>query len=131
MDLAAGSCHPSSLSAPTRTIRTSARDPSPLSTTLAESPTLSLLDHVRTAIRLRHYSIRTEDTYLHWIKRFLIFHQNRHPAKLGSQAIEHFLSMLAVEQQVSAATQNQALNAIVFLYRHVLALDLGELGRIV
>jgi Phage integrase, N-terminal SAM-like domain len=80
-----------------------------------------LLDQVRAAIRLRHYSLRTEDTYLHWIKRFIFFHGKRHPAEMGAQEIGQFLSALAVEHHVSASTQNQALNALVFLYRYVLA----------
>jgi integron integrase len=90
-----------------------------------------LLDQVRTAIRLRHYSLRTEDTYLHWIKRFLAFHGKRHPAGMGEVEIGQFLSALAVEQGVSAATQNQALNALVFLYRHVLKLDVGQIENLV
>ena len=81
--------------------------PSPLSS----SPP-RVLDHVRTAIRLRHYSLRTEDTYVQWIKRFLLFHGQRHPAELGAAEISQFLSLLAVEQHVSASTQNQALIAI-------------------
>lgn len=90
-----------------------------------------LLDQVRTAIRFRHYSLRTEDTYLHWIKRFIIFHEKRHPAEMGEHEVSRFLSALAVEQRVSAATQNQALNALVFLYRHVLKLDVGQIENIV
>src|SRR5580765_1545489 len=87
----------------------------------------TLLDQVRAAIRLRHYSLRTENTYLHWIKRFIAFHNNRHPAVMGEEEIEQFLSMLAVEQHVSASTQNQALNALLFLYRHVLDRSLSGL----
>ena len=90
-----------------------------------------LLDQVRTAIRIRHYSLRTEDTYVQWIKRFIFFHGKRHPAEMGETEIGQFLSMLAVEHHVSAATQNQALNALVFLYRHVLHLDVGQLGNLV
>jgi integron integrase len=90
-----------------------------------------LLEQVRAAIRFRHYSLRTEDTYLHWIKRFLAFHPNRPPAEMKEQDIGQFLSMLAVEQHVSAATQNQALNALVFLYRHVLQSDVGQLENLV
>jgi integron integrase len=82
------------------------------------------------AIRFRHYSLRTEDTYLHWIKRFIAFHEQRHPAEMGEQEVGQFLSALAVEQRVSAATQNQALNALVFLYRHVLKLDVGQIENI-
>jgi integron integrase len=92
---------------------------------------LPLLDQVRAAIRFRHYSLRTEDTYVHWIKRFILFHEKRHPVKLGEAEISQFLSALAMEQRVSAATQNQALNALVFLYRHVLKLDVGQIENIV
>ncbi len=94
-------------------------------------PQLTILEQVRTAIRLRHYSIRTEDTYLHWIKRFMSFHSTRHPSEMGAQEIEQFLSILAVVQQVSAATQNQALNALLFLYRQVLACEPGHIGNVV
>src|SRR5262249_24957689 len=97
----------------------------------ARYPTPQLLDHARTAIRLRHYSLRTEDTYLHWIKRCIVLHDNRHPAELGEQEIEHFLSALAVDQRVSASTQNQALNALLFLYRHVLTLNPGWIENVV
>ncbi|MBI3756413.1 MAG: integron integrase [Deltaproteobacteria bacterium] len=103
--------------------------PFPTDQTVKIQPTL--LDHVRAAIRLRHYSLRTEDTYLHWIKRFMAFHNNRHPAAMGEQEIGQFLSMLAVDQHVSASTQNQALNALLFLYRHVLDRTLIGLDNIV
>lgn len=96
----------------------------------ASAPRSPLLEQVREAIRVRHYSLRTEDTYLHWVKRFIVFHGNRHPAEMGAGEIGHFLSALAVEQQVSAATQNQALNALVFLYRHVLKLDVGQIENL-
>jgi integrase len=75
---------------------------------------------VRLAIRTRHYSPRTEETYVGWIKRFIFFHNKRHPAEMGEQEIARFLSSLASESHVSASTQNQALNAILFLYREVL-----------
>ncbi len=80
------------------------------------SPTTSqkpkLLDQVRQAIRARHYSPRTEDTYVHWIKRFIFFHNKRHPAEMAEKEIAQFLSSLASDSHVSASTQNQALNAI-------------------
>jgi site-specific recombinase XerD len=79
-----------------------------------------LLQQVRQAIRARHYSPRTEDTYVHWIKRFIFFHDKRHPAEMAETEIARFLSNLATESHVSASTQNQALNAILFLYREVL-----------
>src|SRR5262249_11646094 len=90
-----------------------------------------LLEQVRAAIRLRHYSLRTEETYVHWIKRFILFHGKRHPGEMEEQEIAQFLTALAVDGHVSASTQNQALNALVFLYRHVLKLDVGRLENIV
>jgi integron integrase len=90
-----------------------------------------LLDQVRNAIRTRHYSLRTEDTYVHWIKRFIFFHGTRHPTELGEKEIGQFLSALAVERHVSASTQNQALNALLFLYRQVLDLNPGWIDNIV
>jgi site-specific recombinase XerD len=80
-----------------------------------------LLDQVRDAIRRRHYSLRTEDTYVHWIKRFIYFSGKRHPAELGSAEVTAFLNHLAREREVAASTQNQALCALLFLYRDVLA----------
>ncbi|MGH8064661.1 MAG: phage integrase N-terminal SAM-like domain-containing protein [Candidatus Entotheonellia bacterium] len=79
-----------------------------------------LLDHVRDAIRLKHYSIRTEESYVTWIKRYIFFHNKRHPNEMGSAAIEAFLTYLAVHQKVAASTQNRALSALLFLYRDVL-----------
>ena len=76
-----------------------------------------LLDRVRHAIRVRHYSIRTEEAYVGWIRRFILFHCNRHPVELGAPDISRFLTALAVERHVSASTQNQALAALLFLYR--------------
>ena len=73
-----------------------------------------LLDQVRQAIRTRHYSPRTEETYVHWIKRFIFFHNKRHPVEMSETEIARFLSNLASESHVSASTQNQALNAICF-----------------
>ena len=90
-----------------------------------------LLDQVRAAIRLRHYSLRTEETYVHWIKRFTLFHGERHPRDMGKEEMSQFLSALAVDGHVSASTQNQALNALLFLYRHVLERDVGWLDDVV
>jgi integron integrase len=90
-----------------------------------------LLDQVREAIRMRHYSIRTEEAYISWIKRFILFHGKRHPLEMGEDEITRFLSALAVHRQVSASTQNQALCALVFLYRHVLGQNLGWLEDVV
>jgi len=83
-----------------------------------------LLDQVRTRLRTLHYSLRTEQAYTHWIKRFIYFHNKRHPADMGGVEVERFLSSLAVERNVAAATQKQALSALLFLYREVLQLDL-------
>lgn len=84
-----------------------------------------LLDEVREAIRTRHYSRRTEEAYLDWIKRFIIFHGKRHPAEMGEREINAFLTHLAVERKVSASTQNQALSGILFLYKIVLKKRIG------
>ncbi len=89
-----------------------------------------LLDQVRDEIRLRHYSLRTEHTYLGWIKRFILFHNKRHPRDMSAQEITRYLTYLAVEGRVSASTQNQALNAILFLYRAILKIDLPWLDGV-
>jgi len=86
-----------------------------------------LLDKVRATIRLKHYSFRTEDAYLYWIKRFVIYHQKRHPIEMGEQEINKFLSHLAIDEQVAASTQNQALCALIFLYKQVLNKAIGDL----
>ena len=78
-----------------------------------------LLDQVRNLIRLKHYSIRTEQAYLHWIRRFILFHNMRHPSDMTEADVTAFLSHLAVDKNVSASTQTQALSAILFLYRDV------------
>ena len=83
-----------------------------------------LLDLVRDAIRTRQYSIRTEEAYVAWIKRYIAYHGRQHHRDLGTEAIEAFLTHLAVDEQVAASTQNQALSALLFLYRDVLRLDL-------
>jgi integron integrase len=83
-------------------------------------PKVRLLDQVRETIRRKHYSLRTEATYIDWIKRYIFFHQKRHPAEMGAPEMEQFLNYLAVKRQVAASTQNQALSALVFLYREVL-----------
>ncbi|NIR61746.1 MAG: integron integrase, partial [Gammaproteobacteria bacterium] len=85
---------------------------------------------VRESIRARHYSLRTEDTYVHWTKRFILYHGKRHPADMGEREVAQFLTFLAVERRVAAATQNQALNALVFLYKAVLDRPLGDLGGV-
>ncbi len=90
-----------------------------------------LLDRVRSAARLRHYSRRTEAAYVAWIRRYIFFHGKRHPAQLGAAEVTRFLSSLAVEGRVAASTQNQALGALLFLYRDVLELDLPWLDGVV
>ena len=80
-----------------------------------ESKPVKLLDKVRQKIRLRHYSIRTEDAYVSWIKRFIFFHNKKHPKDMGQNEVEAFLSHLAIEGKVAASTQNQAFNALLFL----------------
>ncbi|MEK0360923.1 integron integrase [Pseudomonas sp. CBC3] len=90
-----------------------------------------LLDQVREQIRLKHYSIRTERVYCEWVKRYIRFHGYRHPVDMGAPEVEAFLSDLAVRRDVSASTQNQALAALLFLYKQVLKQDLPWLGEVV
>jgi len=85
-----------------------------------------LLDQVREQIRVRHYSMKTERTYIGWIKRYIFFHQKKHPLDMGKTEIEAFLTHLAVERNVSATTQNQAFNALLFLYTQVLGIPLKD-----
>ncbi len=89
-----------------------------------------LLDQVRDAIRLKHYSYRTEQAYVGWIKRYIYFHGLRHPADMGAPEVEAFLTHLAVKKNVAASTQNQALSALLFLYREVLHRDLGPVDAL-
>ena len=90
-----------------------------------------LLDMVRERIRVKHYSLRTEDAYLHWIRRFIFFHAKRHPREMGGPEVEAFLSDLAMAGRVAASTQNQALSALLFLYRDVLKVELPWLDGVV
>ena len=90
-----------------------------------------LLDQVRERLRLKHYSLRTEESYVHWIKRFIYFHRKRHPAEMGGQEVEAFLTDLAVNGRVAPSTQNQALAALLFLYREVLGRELPWMESIV
>ncbi len=92
-------------------------------------PTPRLYDRVVEVLRARHSSRRTEQTYAHWIKRFICFHNVRHPAEMAEPEINAFLTHLAVKEKVSASTQNQALSALLFLYRHVLGQEVGGSGR--
>ncbi len=89
-----------------------------------------LLDQLRQAIRLRHYSRRTEQAYTYWVRRFIVHHGKRHPRELGTDQVASFLAWLAVSEQVSASTQNQALSALLFLYREVIRTELGSLPEI-
>jgi integron integrase len=95
------------------------------------NPPPKLLDQVRDRIRIKHYSIRTETQYVQWIKRFILFHGKRHPTEMGATEVEAFLTHLAVDGKVSASTQNQALSALLFLYKEVLSVDLPWLDNVV
>ncbi len=97
----------------------------------AGSPPPRLLDRLRHAIRVRHYSIRTEDAYVDWARRFIVFHDKRHPADLGPAEVMAFLTHLAVNRGVAASTQNQAKSALLFLYRVVLAVELPWLDEVI
>jgi integron integrase len=89
-----------------------------------------LLDQVREKIRLLHYSYKTEQAYVEWIKRFIFFHNKRHPNEMGAAEVEKFLTYLAIERRVSASTQNQAMHAVLFLYREILHKDLGNINAL-
>jgi integron integrase len=89
---------------------------------------MKLLDQVRSIIRQRHYSIRTEQAYVQWIKKFILFNGKRHPKDMGEPEIARFVSHLAEKRRVAASTQNQALNAVVFLYKQVLGIELSDFG---
>jgi integron integrase len=102
------------------------REPAPLA-----PPKPKLLDQVRHAIRTRHFSPRTEHAYLHWIRRFILYHGKRHPAEMGEAEIAAYLTSLAVRRHVSASTQNQALSALLFLYRSVLGQELEWIDGVI
>ncbi len=89
-----------------------------------------LLDQVRDVLRVRHYAPATEDAYLHWIRRFILFHDKRHPLEMAEEQIEGFLTYLAVECEVAASTQNQAFHALLFLYQQVLQVPLARLDAV-
>ena len=91
---------------------------------MGQSP---FMNQVREAIRVRHYSIRTEQSYTKWIRNFILFNDKKHPAEMGPAEIGRFLTYLACERNVAPATQNQALNALVFLYDKVLERDIGDI----
>jgi len=94
------------------------------------TPSPKLLDQVRDKLRVKHYSIRTEQTYADWIKRYILFHGKRHPKDMGAQEVEAFLTHLAVAGKVAASTQNQAKSALLFLYREVLEIQLAWLDNV-
>lgn len=94
-------------------------------------PPRRLLDQIRDATRVRHYSIRTEAAYVDWARRFVLFHAKRHPATLGATEVSAFLTHLAVDRGVAASTQNQAKSALLFLYREVLAVELPWLDEVI
>jgi len=89
---------------------------------------MNVFDQVRDVIRKKHYSIRTEQAYIEWIKQFITYH-NRHPKDLAEKEIPQFISYLATDRNLAASTQNQALNALVFLYKQVLHIELGDFGH--
>ena len=93
-------------------------------------PKSKLLDHMRDIIRLKHLSYRTEEAYLSWVKRFIVFHDKRHPATMGAAEIQAYLTHLAVEQHLAGSTLNVALSAILFLYREVLRIELPPLDTL-
>lgn len=110
----------------------------PLAATSSPTPSVppstqgpKLLDALRTQLRVMHYAIRTEDAYVDWVKRFILFHGKRHPRDMGPKEVAEFLSHLAVARNVSASTQNQAKAAILFLYRHVLGTQLPWVDDVV
>ena len=103
---------------------------SPVTAQPPSPPRPRLLEEVRERIRLKHYSIRTEEAYVQWIRRFILFHGKRHPVQMAAAEVEQFLTHLAVAGRVSASTQNQAKSALGFLYREVLAVELDWLGEV-
>ena len=89
-----------------------------------------LLDRVRERIRYKHYSMRTEQAYVHWVRAFVRFHRLRHPGEMGASEVEQFLRWLANDRSVAPSTHNQALSALLFLYREVLDIDLSWMQQI-
>lgn len=87
------------------------------------SPPRKLLDQLRETLRIKHYSLRTEEAYADWTRRFILFHNKRHPQEMGPTEIEAFLTHLAVDRNLAASSQNQALSALLFLYREILHKD--------
>ena len=89
-----------------------------------------IFDKLRAALRVKHYSYRTEKSYIYWVRHFTYFHKKKHPQSMGTGEVRAFLSYLAEQKQVSASTQNQALNALVFLYKQVLKIELGSIDAV-
>jgi integron integrase len=104
------------------------RTPSPHP--ISQGRPVKLIDQIRGVIRAKHYSRRTEEAYIHWARQFILFHDKRHPLEMGEIEVASFLEHLAVNKAVAASTQNQALNALVFLYATVLQKPFGKLGKI-
>src|ERR687891_1415639 len=96
-----------------------------------ETKAPKLLDQVRQTLRIKHYSYRTEQSYVDWIKRFIYFHGKRHPREMGAEEIQAYITYLANERQVAASTQNQALSAILFLYKYVLQKEIDLLAELI
>jgi integron integrase len=92
---------------------------------------VKLMDQVRTRIRYKHYALSTERAYCFWIRRYILFHGKKHPKDMGAQNVAEFLSHLAVSENVAVSTQNQALNALVFLYREIIGVELGQFPEII
>ncbi len=99
-------------------------------TTAAVAGSPKLLDRVRWQLRVIHYSIRTEQVYVEWIRRFILFHRKRHPNEMGEREITEFLTDLAVQKHVAASTQNQAFSALLFLYQQVLERKLDFIDNV-
>jgi integron integrase len=97
---------------------------------IAPQPKRKILDQVSDLCRVKHYSLRTEEAYVHWTKKFILFHRKRHPVTMGKPEIEAFLTHLAVKMNVAASTQNQAFSALLFPYREVLKTDFGQLDDV-
>jgi integrase len=98
---------------------------------LVPNPKLRLREQLREVMRFKHYSLRTEETYWGWIRQFILFHGKRHPREMGPAEVHSFLTHLAANRNVAVSTQNQALNAVVFLYKQVLHQPLGDFSEAV
>jgi integrase len=105
-------------------------NPERSSLAVATTAAPKLLDRVRQTIRAKHYSRRTESAYVDWIRRYVLFHRKRHPSEVGAPEIADSLTWLATNRRVSASTQNQSLSALLFLYRHVLHIEIGPIENV-